>query len=345
MPTNDVVSKYYSGQGVVMIADRDPTTGKAKGFVPVGNVSDLKISISTSVLEHKEAQSGQRAIDLRLTTETKCALSMTMESFSKENLAIALRGTAVSVPGATATDEAGYQGFFGRIGALDHAKISAVTLKSQTVALTPYTNSTTPWDYSLNTEAGSYTINDGSVQLFDKLGENGALVVTDVTEGATTTVVCTNTGGNPVVAGMRVVIGGCTGTDAADINDKMFVVTSANASGFVIPLNTSVKTITAGTGKVFKEGDALTATYTYAAQEQTEALNGANTERYLRFEGLNTADNNKPVVVEVFKFSTDPLKELALIGDAIGQFVLEGNVLSDSLRATGSKFFKQVSVS
>jgi hypothetical protein len=36
------------------------------------------------------------------------------------------------------------------------------------------------------------------------------------------------------------------------------------------------------------------------------------------------------------------LKELALIGDAIDKFTIDGNVLLDNLQTSGSKFFRQV---
>ena len=62
----------------------------------------------------------------------------------------------------------------------------------------------------------------------------------------------------------------------------------------------------------------------------------------MRFEGLNTAEENAPVLVEVFNFLTDPLKELSLISDSVQQFVLEGSVLADSTKTTGSKFFKTI---
>lgn len=69
------------------------------------------------------------------------------------------------------------------------------------------------------------------------------------------------------------------------------------------------------------------------------ALTEGVAEMAMRFEGLNTAEDNEPVVVEVFKFATDPLKELSLISDNFQQFVLEGSVLADSTKTTGSKFF------
>jgi hypothetical protein len=63
-------------------------------------------------------------------------------------------------------------------------------------------------------------------------------------------------------------------------------------------------------------------------------------EYALRFEGLNTAESNEPVLIEVFRISADILKELALISDKVQAFELAGSVLLDNTRPTGSKFFK-----
>lgn len=55
-------------------------------------------------------------------------------------------------------------------------------------------------------------------------------------------------------------------------------------------------------------------------------------EFWLHFEGINTADGNKNVIVDLFKVQTDPAAELGLIQDAIGQFTLTGAVLVDDER-------------
>ena len=107
MSTFDGNNHYFSGQGVIMIGKRD-LEGKPAGLEPVGNVSDLKISIATTSLEHKESQTGQRGIDLRLTTETKATLSATLENYVAKNLQLALRGdhtekSAGTVSAVTAT--------------------------------------------------------------------------------------------------------------------------------------------------------------------------------------------------------------------------------------------------
>ena len=90
------------------------------------------------------------------------------------------------------------------------------------------------------------------------------------------------------------------------------------------------------------DGDDLLVDYTYAAQAQVDSLTQGSTSRFLRFEGLNTADGNKPVVVEVFKAQFDPAKVLSLISDeSVQSFELEGSALADLTRTSGSKYFRE----
>lgn len=265
----DSVDQYFSGQGVVLLAKRkaDGTPGP---FFPAGNVSDLKLTVAVSVLEHKESKTGQRATDLRLTTETKVGLSMTGEDFSAANFARVSRGEAVDVVGATATNIP-MNGYKGGVTALGHIKVSAVTVKVDVtpdpdVTLTAFTTAGVDWDYKLNPEAGSIMLNPDSASWANLAAEHFTVV---------------------------------DGEDVA----------------------------------------SLIVTYTYAAQKRVDALTVAEEELFMRFEGLNTADGNEPVVVDVFRFRTDPLKELALISDGVQQFVLEGSVLYDGARVEGSNYF------
>lgn len=255
MATFEPVSYYYSGQGVVMLGDRNGTTGNGQNLIPVGNVSDLKIAIATSVLEHKESTTGARGIDLRLTTEVKATLSMTIENFNAANLAIALRGTATTIAAGTAATFNTGVAKQGAILALPHIKVSSVVVKDDADTTTYVAGD----DYILNADAGS------------------------------------------------------------------------------------IKIVSTADGGTIADNDVLHITYNYAAQEKVGALTTASLEKFMRFEGLNTADGNNPVIVEVFRFLADPLRELALISDNIGQFVLEGNVLADNLQS-GSKYFRQLLV-
>lgn len=259
----ETVSNYYSGQGVVLLGIRDAITGAGNKFLPLGNSSDAKISVSTSVIEHKESQSGIRGIDLRLTTEIKANASITMESWNPKNLAIALRGSQAPVTAGTVTAETN-KAYLGYVMPLAHVKVAALVIKKGATTLVEYVAGTGTavdgqWDYKANKEAGSIL-------------------------WATTP----------------------------------FLVTLVDA-------------------------DTISCAYTYVGQNVVQALDQPAGDVYLRFEGLNTADGNKPVVVDVFRFATDPLKELSLISDTVQQFVLEGAVLYDALQ-TGSKYFKQTTV-
>ena len=52
-------------------------------------------------------------------------------------------------------------------------------------------------------------------------------------------------------------------------------------------------------------------------------------ERYMRLEGINTAQGNAKVLVELYRVAFDPLKELSLISDEYNKFEMEGSLLAD----------------
>lgn len=260
--TFDGASEYYSGQGVLMIGRKDPVTGEPMGLRPVGNVPDCKITNGSTVVEHKGSQDGQRATDARLQTEIKVGLSFTIESFDSKNLELALRGDDTAIAAGTATDEP-LMGYPGLVTGLKHIKISSLVVKQGVTTLTPFVDADTPWDYKVNTEAGSIMLNDGSDVAFDQF------------------------------------------TPASPSTD----------------------------------GVELTATYSYEKQHRVESLTQPLLEYWLRFEGLNTVDENKPVVIDIYRFSNDPIKELAMLSDTFQGGVVEGTVLKDDTRQTGSKYY------
>lgn len=109
-----------------------------------------------------------------------------------------------------------------------------------------------------------------------------------------------------------------------------YVVNDNNLS---IPLTGDIATADSGAGFDVK------VSYTYAAQEKIESFTAGEKEYWVYFDGLNTADENKAVVVDLYKIAMDPLKELALINDKQAEIVFEGSCLLDSTRSTGSKYY------
>ncbi len=323
---------YFSGQGVLLIAQRN-AAGKPQGFVPVGNVSAASIAVETTVEEHKESQTGQRGIDARLQTETNATLSYTLENFNAKNLADALRATPKSVAAGAVAAEAVCV-FPGKISSLSSVRVSAVAIAGYTA----YTDEITPFDYEVNAEAGSIRWNDGSSVALATAGTAPVAI----TVGATTQLELT---GHGLVVGQSIFLHGFTGADAASLNVGSVTVASVvDVDNITVAIDTTAETITGGL--VIVEGAEVNVAYTREAQEIVEALTEGAKDVFVRFEGLNTADENKPVVIEAFRVSVDPLQELALISDTFQQFEVEGSVLADATRPSGtSQYFKVTTLS
>jgi len=249
MTNSCVTNQYFSGQGSVLIATKDPVTGEPEGFRPVGNVSALTIGVETTVFQHKESCTGTRGIDKEIVQEVVVTIAMTMESIDDENLALALYGTTAAIVGASPTDEL-VTARHDKWVALENIKVSAVVVGDDAIPTITYVEGT---DYELNLETGSI-----------KVLSTGAITDLQV---------------------------------------------------------------------VFVD-------YTHAGYDQIEAIiSSAAPERWIRFEGLNTADGDNPVVIDVYKGSIQPLAELALINEELAEMVVEASALTDPTRVTGSQYF------
>ena len=249
MSNSCISNQYYSGQGSILVATKDPVTGEPQGFIPVGNVSALTIGVETTVFEHKESCSGTRGIDKEIVQEVNVTAAFTMESINDENLALALYGSNATVVGASISDEQKTV-YHDKWISLDHIKISTLVVGDDATPTTTYVEGV---DYEVNLETGSIkalstgTITDLQVVFFD---------------------------------------------------------------------------------------------YDHASYDQVEAIiTSSAPERWIRFEGLNTADGDNPVVVDIYKGSIQPLAELALINEELAEMAVEAKALTDPSRTTGSSYF------
>ena len=233
------MSYYASFQGRVYLGKRDASGDPIEVRSP-GNVADLKLSLKTEVLEHFESQSGQRSLDHRMIKSKSATVSMSVEEFTKENLALALYGTAVASTGGTVTDEpiGGATPMVGDRYFLAHPKVSTLVVKD---------SAATPATLSLGVQ---YTVDTdfGAVQFLD-------------------------------------------------------------TTGLTAPFKAS---------------------YAFGDVSEIGIFTQPLPERYLRLEGLNTAQSNARVLVELYRVAFDPLKELALISNDYNKFDLEGSLLADS---------------
>jgi hypothetical protein len=230
---------YFSGQGRVYIGARD-AAGNPAGLAFVGNVPELKVSLSVETLEHQEAQSGQRLTDLQLIKTKKGEFACTLEELSSGNLALALYGHSTTVAPGTVTGEALPNPVTaGHLYPLAHQNVSAVQIQDGSSPPKPL-------------PATQYQVH----------ARHGSVLILDATTGG------------PYV-------------------------------------------------------EPFTVDYAYGAAQSTAMFTRPLPERWIRFEGLNTADANREVVIDLYRVAINPAKELSIITDELLKFELSGQVLAD----------------
>lgn len=148
---------YYSGQGRVLIAERNSTTGQPGAFRFVGNVPSLQTDFAVELADHFESYSGNRLGDNQLTKTKKATFKCSIEDWNIKNIQLALLGASVAQTAGTVVDEALPTGLVvGDIARVSGANISVVSIKDST----PTTPKTLP--------PAGYTVNaSGSIELKD----------------------------------------------------------------------------------------------------------------------------------------------------------------------------------
>ncbi|MGH9202113.1 MAG: hypothetical protein ACRD2A_12865 [Vicinamibacterales bacterium] len=73
--------------------------------------------------------------------------------------------------------------------------------------------------------------------------------------------------------------------------------------------------------------------YSHAVVTNVNMFTQGFTDRWLKFDGLNTVDTNKACLIELFKCSFDPASQIDFINDDIMKFELNGAALYDSTKA------------
>lgn len=134
--------------------------------------------------------------------------------------------------------------------------------------------------------------------------------------------------------------------------DKFIRLINTNVSSVVVTDSTGITTyvadtdyiadLAAGTIEILSSGsiteaEALLVDYSYAAQTHT-SVSPNNEEKYVIFDGVNSADNDKKVRCEMYKVKFSP-GAVSMITDETTDAQLEGEIELDSLRAAGDQFY------
>jgi hypothetical protein len=95
-------------------------------------------------------------------------------------------------------------------------------------------------------------------------------------------------------------------------------------SDYVVNLDTG--SISFPATSAIPDNTTLTANYLAKAQSHIGAFTTAPPYHWVRFEGVNTADNNSPVVIDIPKTRIRPAEDLPLIGDDLSRLAISGRI-------------------
>lgn len=330
-------TRLYSGQGSILVSRLD-SAGLPTREYQIGNCATAELETTVEKAEHKESQSGSRLTDLSIVTNVTGQITLAVENFNSDALALTMGGSIVHVPGGTVTGEAlkHYNG-----GHLRFARrfVSAVAVKRGAQALTLYTNDATPYDYKLDAEGGLIVMNDGATTAADKL-TTGGTAPSAITVGNPTVI----TVANSAAVGDYVSFTGFSGADAALINGKAFRITVASPTSVSIDLDTTGKTITLGTPLSAFDGIALAVDYTYAAQKRVQAATDLSARFRVEFRGINTSDSNRAQLVTLHKVSFSPSSLPLINEEPAAQMTLTGTLEADLTKPAGESQLFEVTV-
>ena len=121
---------------------------------------------------------------------------------------------------------------------------------------------------------------------------------------------------------------------AVIVTDSAATPATLNASKYVVDAQYGTITFkdVAGATQPFKVA------YTHAALENVSVFTAAQPEVFLRYEGINLAEDNAPIILELYKVNTEPLKELALITDKLADLTISASVLIDNTKPVSDEF-------
>lgn len=106
-----------------------------------------------------------------------------------------------------------------------------------------------------------------------------------------------------------------------------------NGTDYKVDLKSGMVEFLAGGGATVDTN--YTAAYVFANSEKIVALNAGQKEYWFRFAGLNTVENDTPVVIDVFRTRFRNAEELQLISNEVTPMQVQASVLYDGAQADG----------
>lgn len=315
-------TRLFRGQGVLSIADRN-VAGLPTGFVDMGNCSEVTLSPSVERIEHVEYRTGKQFKDKVIEKMVSAEIQFVAESTAVANLRRYFYSNSSQAAAGTISGEV-VQAFKGKKAKLNRVNLTGWTTLTDANGTRTFVRdvdgdsriNVPQFDPATNlfTSNNHGLVNSTRLRLTTGTLPTGFSGTIDyfVIAATTNTFQLSATAGGTAVSG--------TSTGAGIVATVQY--------DYSVNLKTGVIDFYPNAG--FTEGDYLRANYTAGTSEKIAAFTAINRDVYVMFEGLNTAENDSPVVLTVYKVRLDPAESWQMIGDEFANFTVKGTVLYDS---------------
>lgn len=349
MSATDVA--YFMGQGKAYIAPRVSGGALNGPFTYVGDVPMIGLSANQKFDDVEESTSGNRLVAAHIPIGLSYDCKIQCNQWSQANLTKAAYGgssqATLDLPHAAAsvTNEAGLAWGGGLLGLTNPGVSSytatlggaATTLQSIAVTAAGTGALAQGTSVALTFVGMTATVSPTAVAIIGKAGAIDHVEVTSVGSGVTvfpTSATITGVSGHTLTFN--------PGATALTLTTD-YTVDATNGS--VTFTSTSTKVPSGSIPSAV--GINVLSNYSYASWTgKTEGVIQGIQEYQIRVQGLNTANGNSPVIITIWRFSMNIVKNLELIAAKHGTLELDGMMLPDAARdgLTQSQFYTIVKV-
>jgi|GEM_PF-4629346 len=315
----------FIGNGKVFLAERT-SNGIQSSLMRLGNCSEVKISIAedTKTLANYQGGGGNTASSTRIESVTA---TLSTSNLNNRNLALALYGESEN-KGQMATETYAVLRNYDDLIRLQGLNAKNVVVKScaelSVGGLRFYAKESGTAGNTLSIEIIKPATSNESLNITNTAGDIVVNLATNSSAEAITTAsdirayLENNDAGVYVITGdpQELVTASSQATLSSGVqySDADFEVTAA---GVVVMSEGAIQ-----------ENSILHITATASAHTLIKSLLNSGKEYVLLVEGLNTADSDAPVVIDISRIKFKPLKELGLISDDFASMELEGELIA-----------------
>jgi len=343
-------NSYGLFQGSLFLQRRALNGAPLGGFIPVGDADKFEITPAQTFDDVKESRSGLRMTAAHIPTGTDIRVKANLLFASKDSLAKALWGTDTGavLPGTVVGEI--LPAYNNSIAPLAHLGVSTVVLAlagtathiasiAVTAAGTGYTpNTALPMTLTASVGQAAWAITGPSGTVVGVVvtgtGTTLATAATITTPGAGTgATFAINAGATALVLGTDYIVDAANGS------------VSFLAGSTRVPAYTDAYAVGAVASAVSTGGrTSVTASYAYAGYAgKIEAFTTGIQYFSLLLQGVNVANSNQPIIVNVRQAALDIAKMFAFIDSKHSNLELDGMLLQDTTLplATAASPFSQ----